>query len=44
VVLPYYLRHVEKHICLSLIVQVTGAAWWAAMKIEAGVGDLVQRI
>jgi hypothetical protein len=24
-------------------VQVTGAAWWAAMRIVAGVGDLVQR-
>jgi hypothetical protein len=25
-------------------VQVAGAAWWAAMRIVAGVGDLVQRI
>jgi hypothetical protein len=24
-------------------VQVAGAAWWAAMRIMAGVGDLVQR-
>jgi hypothetical protein len=24
-------------------VQVTGAAWWAATRIMAGVGDLVQR-
>jgi hypothetical protein len=29
---------------LSRDVQVTGAAWWAAMRIVAGVGDLVQRI
>jgi hypothetical protein len=29
---------------LSHGVQVTGAAWWAAMRIMAGVGDLVQRI
>jgi hypothetical protein len=25
-------------------VQVAGAAWWAATRIVAGVGDLVQRI
>jgi hypothetical protein len=29
--------------CLSHGVQVTGAAWWAAMRIVVGVGDLVQR-
>jgi hypothetical protein len=44
VVLPYYLFHVEKHICLSRDMQVTGAAWWTAIMIETGVGDLVQMI
>jgi hypothetical protein len=34
----------QNHICLSQSVQVAGAAWWAAMRIMAGVGDLVQRI
>jgi hypothetical protein len=34
----------ENHVCLSRGVQVTGAAWCAAMRIVAGVGDLVQRI
>jgi hypothetical protein len=29
---------------LSRGVQVAGAAWHAAMRIVAGVGDLVQRI
>jgi hypothetical protein len=29
--------------CLSRGVQVTGAAWRAATRIVAGVGDLVQR-
>jgi hypothetical protein len=29
---------------LSRGVQVTGVAWWAAMRIVAGVGDLLQRI
>jgi hypothetical protein len=43
VVLPYYLFRVEKRVCLSRDVWVTGAAWRAAMRIEAGVGDLVQR-
>jgi hypothetical protein len=42
VVLPYYLCCVEKHACLSHDVQVTGATWWVAMRIETGVGDLVQ--
>jgi hypothetical protein len=31
------------HACLSHGVQVAGAAWRAAMRIVAGVGDLVQR-
>jgi hypothetical protein len=43
VVLPYYISCVEKHVCLSHGVQVTGVAWWAATRIIAGVGDLVQR-
>jgi hypothetical protein len=34
---------VEKCVCLSRDVYVAGVAWWAAMRIEAGVGDLVQR-
>jgi hypothetical protein len=44
VILPLSLFRVENHICLSRGVQVAGAAWWAAMRIMAGVGDLVQRI
>jgi hypothetical protein len=31
------------HICFSRGVQVAGAAWRAATRIVAGVGDLVQR-
>jgi hypothetical protein len=34
---------VENHVCLFRGVQVTGAAWRVAMRIVAGVGDLVQR-
>jgi hypothetical protein len=33
---------VENHICLSCGVQVVGAAWRTAMRIMAGVGDLIQ--
>jgi hypothetical protein len=33
----------ENHVCLSRCVQVAGAAWRAATRIVAGVGDLVQR-
>jgi hypothetical protein len=33
----------ENHVCLSRGVQVAGTAWCAAMRIVAGVGDLVQR-
>jgi hypothetical protein len=33
---------VENHVCLSRGVQVAGATWRAAMRIMAGVGDLVQ--
>jgi hypothetical protein len=43
VLLPLSLYRVENHVCLSRGVQVTGVAWCAAMKIMAGVGDLVQR-
>jgi hypothetical protein len=35
--------HLENRICLSRGVQVAGAAWRAALRIVAGVGDLVQR-
>jgi hypothetical protein len=38
------LFHSENHVCLSRDVQVSGAAWCAAMSIVVGVGDLVQRI
>jgi hypothetical protein len=34
---------VENYVCLSHDVQVAGEAWRAAMRIVAGVGDLVQR-
>jgi hypothetical protein len=34
----------ENRVCLSRGVQVAGAAWCAATRIVAGVGDLVQRI
>jgi hypothetical protein len=37
-----YLFHLENSVCLSRGVQVAGAAWRAAMRIVAGVGDLVQ--
>jgi hypothetical protein len=43
VVLPYYPFHVEKCVCLSHDVSVTGEAWRTGVRIEAGVGDLVQR-
>jgi hypothetical protein len=33
----------ENRVCLSRGVQVAGAAWCAATRIVAGVGDLVQR-
>jgi hypothetical protein len=35
--------HSENRICLSRGVQVAGVAWRAAMRIVAGVGDLMQR-
>jgi hypothetical protein len=34
----------ENRVCLSHGVQVAGAAWRAATRTVAGVGDLVQRI
>jgi hypothetical protein len=37
------LFHLENRVCLSRGVQVVGAAWRAAIRIVAGVGDLVQR-
>jgi hypothetical protein len=37
------LFHSENRICLSRGVQVSSAAWRAAVRIMAGVGDLVQR-
>jgi hypothetical protein len=37
------LFRLENHVCLSRGVQVVGAAWCAAMRTVAGVGDLVQR-
>jgi hypothetical protein len=43
IVLPLSLYRLENRICLSCGVQVAGAAWQAAMRIMAGVGDLVQR-
>jgi hypothetical protein len=33
----------ENRVCLSHGVQVAGAAWRAAMRTVAGVGDLMQR-
>jgi hypothetical protein len=37
------LFHLENHVCLSRGVQVAGAAWRTAIRIVAGVEDLVQR-
>jgi hypothetical protein len=34
---------VENRVYLSFGVLVTGVTWWAAMRIKAVVGDLVQR-
>jgi hypothetical protein len=33
----------ENRVCLSCGVQAVGAAWRAAMRTVAGVGDMVQR-
>jgi hypothetical protein len=37
------LFRLENSVCLSRGVQVAGAAWRAAMRTMAGVGDLLQR-
>jgi hypothetical protein len=37
------LFHLDNCVCLSRGMQVVGAAWRAATRIMAGVGDLVQR-
>jgi hypothetical protein len=37
------LFRLENHVCLSRGVQVAGAAWRTAIRIVAGVEDLVQR-
>jgi hypothetical protein len=39
----FILFHLENCVCLSRGVQVAGAAWRAAMRTVAGVGDLLQR-
>jgi hypothetical protein len=39
----FYFVSLENRVCLSCGVQVVGGAWRAAMRIVAGVGDLVQR-
>jgi hypothetical protein len=44
IVLPLSLFHLENHVYLSRDVQLTDVVWWAATRIVAGVGDLVQRI
>jgi hypothetical protein len=43
VVLLLSLFHLENRVCLSRGMQVAGAAWRAATRIMAGVGDMVQR-
>jgi hypothetical protein len=42
-VLPLSLFRLENHVCLSHGVQLVGTAWRVAMRIVAGVGELVQR-
>jgi hypothetical protein len=37
------LFRLENRVCLSHGLQVAGTAWCAAMRIVAGVGDLMQR-
>jgi hypothetical protein len=39
--LPFF--RLKNHVCLSHGVQVAGATWCAAMRIVAGVEDLLQR-
>jgi hypothetical protein len=43
VVLSLSLFRLESRVCLAHGMHVSGAAWRAAMRIMAGVGDLVQR-
>jgi hypothetical protein len=43
VVLPLSLFRLKNRVCLSCGVHVAAAAWRAATRIVAGVGDLVQR-
>jgi hypothetical protein len=43
VVLPLFFVSLDNRVCLSRGVQVAGAAWRAATRIVAGVGDLMQR-
>jgi hypothetical protein len=43
VVLPLFFVSLDNRVCLSRGVQVAGAAWRAATRIMAGVGDLMQR-
>jgi hypothetical protein len=40
----YYYFSLENRVCLSRCVQLIGVAWRAAMRIIAGVEDLVQRV
>jgi hypothetical protein len=40
---PFILFRLENRVCLSHGVQVASAAWRAAMRTVAGVGDLMQR-
>jgi hypothetical protein len=42
-VLHLSLFHLKNRVCLTRGVQVAGAVWHRAMRIIAGVGDLVQR-
>jgi hypothetical protein len=42
VVFPLFLFCLENRVCLSRDVHVAGAAWCAAMRTVARVGDLVQ--
>jgi hypothetical protein len=44
IILSLSLFHLENHVYLSRDVQLTDVVWWAATRIVAGVGDLMQRI
>jgi hypothetical protein len=43
VLFSFIVVRLKNRVCLSRGVQVVGAAWRAAMRTAAGVGDLVQR-